>query len=85
MMAAPGAVEDQQLKDLHIRLRGPAMGRVDAGSSEAAAVTADSLSPAANKKDWKGDMAGHSKWANIKHRKAAQDKKTRQALYQTDS
>ena len=24
MMAAPGAVEDQQLKDLHIRLRGPA-------------------------------------------------------------
>ena len=24
MMAAPGTVEDQQLKDLHIRLRGPA-------------------------------------------------------------
>jgi aspartyl-tRNA synthetase len=23
MMAAPGTVEDQQLKDLHIRLRGP--------------------------------------------------------------
>jgi hypothetical protein len=23
MMAAPGGVEDQQLKDLHIRLRGP--------------------------------------------------------------
>ena len=36
MMAAPGAVEDQQLKDLHIRLRGPvnvALG--DAASSEA--------------------------------------------------
>ncbi len=37
MMAAPGEVEDQQLKDLHIRLRGPVnVAAVDAGSSEAA-------------------------------------------------
>jgi aspartyl-tRNA synthetase len=36
MMAAPGEVEDQQLKDLHIRLRGPVnVAAVDAGSSEA--------------------------------------------------
>jgi hypothetical protein len=35
MMAAPGEVEDQQLKDLHIRLRGPVnMAVADAGSSE---------------------------------------------------
>ena len=35
MMAAPGEVEDQQLKDLHIRLRGPVnVAAVDAGSSE---------------------------------------------------
>ena len=37
MMAAPGEVEDQQLKDLHMRLRGPVnVAAVDAGSSEAA-------------------------------------------------
>ena len=29
-------------------------------------------------------MAGHSKWANIKHRKAAQDKKRGKALYEID-
>ena len=36
MMAAPGAVEDQQLKDLHIRLRGPAnVVAAEAGDSAA--------------------------------------------------
>ncbi len=36
MMAAPGAVEDQQLKDLHIRLRGPAnVVAAEAGESAA--------------------------------------------------
>jgi aspartyl-tRNA synthetase len=36
MMAAPGTVEDQQLKDLHIRLRGPAnVVAADAGDSAA--------------------------------------------------
>jgi hypothetical protein len=36
-MAAPGEVEDQQLKDLHIRLRGPVnVPAADAGSSETA-------------------------------------------------
>ena len=36
MMAAPGAVEDQQLKDLHIRLRGPAnVVSAEAGDSAA--------------------------------------------------
>ena len=37
MMAAPGAVEDQQLRDLHIRLRGPAnraAGNEDSSESE---------------------------------------------------
>ena len=37
MMAAPGTVEDQQLKDLHIRLRGPAnraAGNEDSSESE---------------------------------------------------
>ena len=36
MMAAPGSVEDQQLKDLHIRLRGPA-NVVAAGAGDGAA------------------------------------------------
>ena len=36
MMAAPGSVEDQQLKDLHIRLRGPA-NVVPAGAGDGAA------------------------------------------------
>ena len=36
MMAAPGAAEDQQLKDLHIRLRGPAnVDAAEAGDSAA--------------------------------------------------
>ena len=36
MMAAPGSVEDKQLKDLHIRLRGPAnVVAADAGDSAA--------------------------------------------------
>lgn len=35
MMAAPGAVEDQQLKDLHIRLRGPVSVSTEAASGQA--------------------------------------------------
>ncbi|GIR40565.1 MAG: hypothetical protein CM15mP51_13450 [Porticoccaceae bacterium] len=30
-------------------------------------------------------MAGHSKWANIKHRKAAQDAKKRESFYEANS
>ncbi len=35
MMAAPGTVEDQQLKDLHIRLRGPVNVAVETDSDQA--------------------------------------------------
>ena len=50
MSAAPSPVDEQQLRELHIRLRKSQTER-------------------------EVSMAGHSKWANIKHKKARQDAK----------
>jgi hypothetical protein len=66
MTEAPGSVDAAQLRELHIRLR-------EIEKRRAATETPPSAARPESRED--RAMAGHSKWANIKHRKAAQDAK----------
>jgi hypothetical protein len=69
MTEAPGTVSAAQLRELHIRLREQEAKEQQGGEAEYAAARRD----AGVRRRIR--MAGHSKWANIKHRKAAQDAK----------
>jgi hypothetical protein len=77
MTQAPGLVDAKALRELHIRLREQPR-RVRRRAHRMRCAPHFCVPPGAGLlsfKDFGVVMAGHSKWANIKHRKERQDAK----------